>query len=118
MVRVNLSRSLGIAGLLLAWLAVGCGNKAAHSGLMDGDADGGSGNLGTGNVGNEPNSMDCGTPQEGCACDTEGEVVDCGHVARHSGDYTACSMGTRVCSDGKWGAVSYTHLTLPTKRIV
>ena len=35
------------------------------------------------------------------------------------GDWIAVECGTRgVESDGRRGAVSYTHLTLPTKRIV
>jgi PA14 domain len=102
MVRAEFSRSLWIACVLVASLGVGCTKKSPHAGLMAGD--GGSGNTGAGNAGNTPSRPDCGTPQEGCSCGTEGEVVDCGHVARHSGDYTACSMGTRACLDGKWGA--------------
>ncbi len=102
MVRDKPSRSLWIATLLLVPLALGCSKKASHSGLMDG-ATGGTGNVGTGNTGNTP-SMDCGTPQEDCSCGNEGELIDCGHVVRRSGDYTACSMGTRLCVDGKWGA--------------
>ncbi|MDF3064419.1 MAG: hypothetical protein K0R38_20 [Polyangiaceae bacterium] len=102
MVRAQFSRSLAFACLFVAALSVGCSKKSSHSGLMGGD--GGADNNGVGNTGNTPSMPDCRTPQEGCSCGTEGEVVDCGHVSRHSGDYTACSMGTRQCVDGKWGA--------------
>jgi len=100
MVRVSISRSVSVFALLLAPLAVGCGNKASHSGLAGGGSDGT-----THEIPNTTPKPSCGaTPQEGCSCAQEGEVVDCGSVARHSGGYTACSMGTRVCVDGKWGA--------------
>ncbi len=46
----------------------------------------------------------CDTPNQGCACDTEAELVDCGQVERVSGDYVSCSMGHRTCTGGKWGA--------------
>ncbi|HEX2673850.1 MAG TPA: PA14 domain-containing protein, partial [Polyangiaceae bacterium] len=46
----------------------------------------------------------CETPNQGCACDKPGDVVDCGQVERVSGDYVSCSMGQRTCDAGKWGA--------------
>jgi PA14 domain len=96
--------SLWIAGSFVALLTLGCEKGASHSGLMAGDGGADGGGIGAGNSGNGSGSTDCGTPREGCACETEGEVIDCGHVVRRSGDYTACSMGTRSCADGKWGA--------------
>ncbi len=63
-----------------------------------------------------PNSDPCATPNEGCACDTENEAVDCGQVDRRSGDYVTCSMGERTCTAGKWGAClgdRVATLTLP-----
>ncbi|HKO52341.1 MAG TPA: PA14 domain-containing protein, partial [Polyangiaceae bacterium] len=63
--------------------------------------------LGAGDGGaNQPPPMvgACGTPNLGCPCDAEDEVIDCGQVERVSGDYVSCSMGQRKCVDGKWGA--------------
>jgi hypothetical protein len=89
-------RSLSIVSLLPALLALGCGNDRKPAG-----AGGASG----GEPGHDiPSTMTCTTPQEGCPCDEENEVIECGSVARHSEDYTACSMGERICVDGKWGA--------------
>lgn len=99
MVRVAMAHSLGIFTLLLApWLLLGCGNKPSHSGLAGG------GSTSAPPDHELPSINVCGTPQEGCACETEDQVIDCGSVARHSHGYTACSMGTRVCQGGKWGA--------------
>jgi PA14 domain len=97
MVRASLARSLCLLPVLLAPFTVGCGEgKSNPSGLTSG---------GTDPTGHEiPTATGCNTPQEGCPCDTEAEVVDCGSVVRHSGDYTACSMGQRTCAEGKWGA--------------
>ena len=45
----------------------------------------------------------CNTPHEGCACDSPGEVVDCGTVQRRSGEQVWCSLGHRSCgAEGKW----------------
>jgi hypothetical protein len=49
-----------------------------------------------------PNPNACQTPQEGCECDDENEVVECG-IPRKSEGYTSCTMGERVCSGGVWG---------------
>jgi hypothetical protein len=46
----------------------------------------------------------CVTPNQGCACENEGQVVDCGTVYRRSTDYVSCSMGKRTCNHGTWGA--------------
>ncbi len=46
----------------------------------------------------------CGTPNQGCACPTEGEVVRCGEVVRRSGAYVSCSEGKRQCVNLTWGA--------------
>src|SRR5450432_1852519 len=51
-----------------------------------------------------PNADPCATPNEGCACDTPDEVVDCGQVERRSGDYISCTMGERTCVGAVWGA--------------
>jgi hypothetical protein len=47
--------------------------------------------------------LSCETPQEGCACETEGQIVDCGRVYRRSGSYVSCSTGKRTCKGGLWG---------------
>jgi hypothetical protein len=100
MVRATFSRSLWITCFVVLSLGLGCSKKAPPAGLAGGEG----GTSGAGSTGNTPSMRDCRTPQQGCACDVEGEVIDCGHVARRSGDYTACSMGTRACVDAKWGA--------------
>ena len=52
---------------------------------------------------NTPSSDACATPNDGCACDEPGTVVECGKVKYRSGDYVACQMGTRTCAAGTWG---------------
>ena len=97
MLRSGLVRSLWVLPLLLAPLAVGCGQKSGSSGLT---------NTGGKDSGHQPpnTTTSCTTPKADCPCDTEAEVIACGSVARHSEGYTACSMGHRTCQDGKWGA--------------
>ena len=46
----------------------------------------------------------CVTPDEGCACMQEKQVIDCGQVERRSAGYVSCSLGKRSCTDGVWGA--------------
>ncbi|HEX7669545.1 MAG TPA: PA14 domain-containing protein, partial [Polyangiaceae bacterium] len=43
-------------------------------------------------------------PQEGCACEQDRQVIDCGQVERRSAGYVSCSLGKRTCKDGAWGA--------------
>ncbi len=50
-----------------------------------------------------PNTDPCATPNKGCSCDTNDEVIDCGQVERRSGDYVTCTMGKRTCTEGTWG---------------
>jgi len=54
----------------------------------------------------------CSTPNEGCPCASEGEVVACGMVREVSPTgYVSCAEGTRVCeSGGRWGACNGTHV--------
>jgi hypothetical protein len=54
----------------------------------------------------------CATPNEGCGCEEEGAVVDCGRVREQHGDYVTCSMGTRTCTDGAWGACVGDRITV------
>jgi len=61
----------------------------------------------------------CDTPNLGCECELQGEVIDCGQVERVSGDYVSCSMGRRTCDGGKWGACigdSISTLHIPTSQ--
>ncbi|MES1178494.1 MAG: PA14 domain-containing protein [Myxococcales bacterium] len=63
-----------------------------------------------------PNVDPCETPNLGCACASEDEIVDCGQVERRSGDYVSCSMGHRTCTSGAWGECigdTVTTLTVP-----
>ena len=86
---------LWVAAALCAGL-IGCGNSPDHAaGIDPGDA---------GTVKPIPTGNACDTPNDGCACATPGETVDCGRVERTSGSYVSCSMGQRTCTDDKWGA--------------
>ena len=89
-------RSRAIVKLLpLLLLAVGCAKEPSHSSGIDSD------------VGGRPSHQvpdtKCATPQEGCPCELDEEVVSCGDVTRHADGYTTCSMGKRTCSGGEWG---------------
>lgn len=55
-------------------------------------------------VGGTLNADPCAPPNQCCTCAAEGEVVRCGSVLRRSGNYVACSEGSRQCSSGTWGA--------------
>ena len=88
--------TLWVALTLLCLTLFGCSSPAHHSpGLAA--VDGGATMA-------PPMVGACETPNQGCACETQGEVVDCGQVERVSGDYVSCSMGRRTCDGGKWGA--------------
>src|SRR5262245_45088075 len=54
----------------------------------------------------------CATPNQGCGCEEEGAVVDCGRVREQHDDYVTCSMGTRTCTDGAWGACVGDRITV------
>lgn len=65
----------------------------------------GPGMLGTGGTGTGPGtSGSCEHPAQGCACPTEGATASCGEVVRKAADYVTCSIGSRTCSGGQWGA--------------
>lgn len=48
----------------------------------------------------------CQTPNEGCPCEEDGAVAECGHVSSVIDGYVSCVMGTRECVGGEWGACS------------
>ena len=53
--------------------------------------------------GTDPATASCGTPSEGCACPTSGEVVACGEVKDETADgRVTCAMGHRRCAAGTW----------------
>lgn len=64
-----------------------------------------SGPNGAESEGTSPRS--CPTPDEGCACDTPGESVECGSIHSRVGNRVSCIVGERRCQDGAWGACSY-----------
>jgi hypothetical protein len=89
-------RGLALAFTVAAVGACGSGNHAPRkSNSSDPGTDGG--------AGGSPSQLSCATPNDGCACDTEGEIVDCGQVERRSASYVACSLGKRKCTGGTWG---------------
>lgn len=55
-------------------------------------------------------SQGCSTPNEGCPCQTVGEIAQCGTV-KHTGPdgYLTCSIGTRTCNGQTWGACFGEH---------
>jgi hypothetical protein len=82
--------AFGLAGLLLAFF--GCETRTEPLvGFSPGNGPtGGSGS--------------CETPNEGCACPTDGESVPCGSIASVSVGTIECTHGWRTCEAGKWGA--------------
>lgn len=81
-----------LAGACFALLgAPACGNKeplpAARSGPGSGKVD--------------PAEL-CATPNQGCPCEGDGEVVECGKVVEKHDDYVTCSLGHRSCDSGSW----------------
>jgi hypothetical protein len=51
-----------------------------------------------------PSTTACATPAEGCTCESDAATIDCGQVHSVVGTTVNCSIGKRVCVDGKWGA--------------
>jgi hypothetical protein len=51
-----------------------------------------------------PDDTSCSAPNLGCPCTEEGHEVECGKATQVNDDYVTCSLGTRTCADGKWGA--------------
>jgi hypothetical protein len=61
--------------------------------------------------GGDAGSFDrCEVPNEGCDCDDEGQVIECGSVQRRSEDYITCTMGTRQCVRGAWSVCQGDHI--------
>jgi hypothetical protein len=98
--RTSPQRSSWFWALLCLPVAVSCANKPNHATSTGG----GDTPTPTANAHQPPPSLTCDTPQTGCPCDTQGDLVDCGSVKRRSADYVSCSMGQRVCEDGAWSA--------------
>ena len=48
----------------------------------------------------------CLTPNEGCPCEEDGAVAECGHVSSVVDGFVSCVTGTRECINGNWGACS------------
>ena len=94
--RVSVGRARALRFLAIAVAAVGlslgCAGAADHAPPSgDGDATVPGGPIGGG----------CGV-ETGCPCDHPGESIEC-RAYRKSGDYVACSPGTRLCgADGRW----------------
>lgn len=86
-----------VPGLVAATLS--CSGNDRPNGLPLGDTP--TAGFGSTPDGTEPN---CELPNTGCSCSGEGTATDCGHVTEQFGTYITCSMGTRTCTDGVWGA--------------
>jgi hypothetical protein len=68
-----------------------------------------------GNEQDASSTPECSVPREGCACETEGEAVECGRVQEVHDDYVTCSIGTRTCDAGKWGQCLGERITLRSR---
>ena len=55
----------------------------------------------------------CASPNDGCACATPGQTLDCGKVESRSGDHVVCSNGKRTCTAGRWSVCTSEFLTGP-----
>jgi hypothetical protein len=79
---------------------------SALSGLLSCGGSGNPAGLGetTGVVHGSTPGLGCALPSEGCACANEGQAVPCGTVDHRVGSFVTCSMGTRMCAGGSWGA--------------
>jgi hypothetical protein len=90
------ARRLGGALLISAWAAL-----AGASGCADEQP------LPPARSGPPGASLDpadpCATPSEGCPCETNAELVECGRAVEKRGDYVTCSLGHRSCEAGTWG---------------
>lgn len=47
----------------------------------------------------------CTVANQGCPCDSPGEIRDCGKIVVRVDDYSTCYDGSRICTDeGVWSA--------------
>ena len=47
----------------------------------------------------------CAAANQGCPCDSPGEIRDCGKVVVRIDDYSTCYDGSRICTEeGVWSA--------------
>lgn len=97
---------LGVGLMFATALVAGCGADDSHAPNVDLTVGGSSSGQG----------VDfCASPNEGCACETEGEAIDCGKVVETYDEYVICSQGTRTCVDGKWSdCIGETIVQKPT----
>lgn len=57
----------------------------------------------------------CSRPREGCPCDEDGALAECGSIKEQRGSYLICWRGARVCEDGQWGeCVNESLVLIPT----
>ena len=107
--RIGKRSAFGVAAKSVALLAMVMAVAALVASCGTADLPSASGD-GTNNV--QPY---CVTPNDGCPCNTPGEIVECGTVKDVSGDHVSCSMGNRQCLGGHWGAcVGEAYVTTKT----
>ena len=51
-------------------------------------------------------------PQPGCACETDGELYDCGQVYSKVGNQIVCGPGRMSCAGGVWGECVLSNIPL------
>jgi hypothetical protein len=91
-----LALTISLALCILVLVACSSDNGAAPSGGAPGSSGSGSGSGG---------NVSCATPNTGCACSSEGELVMCGEVHGTTAAGTPnCEFGYRRCQSGQWSA--------------
>ncbi len=53
----------------------------------------------------------CNTPNDGCECPSEGQVVSCGSVSSKVGETVTCVVGDRACEGGVWSECRPTSMS-------
>jgi hypothetical protein len=93
--------------------------------LLAACADGGDGLAPTGSPPGDTNvvgggqkpDLTCATPDEGCACNDEGQSAECSETLYQKDSYIYCQHGQRTCAGGVWGACDTSGGQVSTKAI-
>ena len=86
-----------VAGSALTLWSAGCGSDDYADYAIDGLLNG------------QGRGSGCETPNDFCACNEPGKVVECGRIEHRSADLVTCSMGKRRCEAGRWSACEGDH---------
>jgi hypothetical protein len=93
-------RAILAVTVVLTLLGLGC-TMLACSGAPP--TDGANATVGGSSGGSTWGSGACETPNTGCACANEGQLVQCGEVSGRTSDgHPTCAMGYRRCENAQW----------------